>query len=1063
MNSFHEFTSLAQFKARYLLELADSEIVKRGRSYFSSWNRCRLLHFSAEDARYTVRGTRDYKVEIFLEDGEFAADCDCPHSHGDTNTICKHKIAAALHLENHLRFNPLPDWRSTLETILSGKSKKSADNFLLFSLQSENTRWSVVPYQLPAYYFSDDTRREPEQIKQIILDQNLTQFAKKVAPPSYWNDQSFINLELKQKSLLKLFANGYGLGSYGFNFETFIGLLGDVPFFRGSTITPFKYPLKIYYEAGRIEFNLQRTGDELSLRSVVVLGAAEDRVQLKIAEILSQNPLWLIAGKKIFGLSDSAYIFEKLKANANLKVPAAEEVFFWEKFLPNLAENYQISGEAIKWQDLDYEQIAPRLYLKEKGELLQIELRFGYAHLEITPEKNPAPDAIRRDADSGVLYRFRRDLLFENDCRELLGEARFGTKRTTDANLFLLRAKIHPFDFLTKYVPLLAAEGFEIFGEEALKNVRVNKNRPTISFGITSGIDWFDLDAVVQFGDVAVSLKDFRKAVRKKERFIKLTDGSIGEIPPEWLEKYKHLFGLGAESGEKLRFDEYHLTLLDQLFDNDQAVRADREVKAKLEKLKNFENIKERKLPKSFVGELRPYQKHGFDWLYFLHEYGFGGCLADDMGTGKTVQVLAFLQSLKEKGVLNGGNLLIVPRSLVFNWQREAAKFTPDLKILDYSTPDRTTNLEDFDDYDLVVSTYALIWRDIEKLVQREYNYVILDEAQAVKNPLAETGKAVRLLRAKHRLTMTGTPVENNTLELWSQFAFLNPGFLGSADYFRESFTNPIEKKSDENSVKVLRRMIHPFVLRRTKEQVAPDLPPRTERQIFCEPDEKQRKFYLEKRDHYRALLLKMVEDKGLEKSRFQVLEGLLRLRQICNHPILVEKSYTGKSAKLEMLLETIETLQSEGHKALIFSQFVQMLKLIEKELKARKIPYSYLDGKTKNREEKVDEFQNDPNIPFFLISLKAGGVGLNLTAADYVLHVDPWWNPAVEQQATDRTHRIGQDKPVFVYKFVLHDSVEEKILTLQERKRNLSSQLISTEASFFKSLTAADIKNLFS
>lgn len=1064
MNYFDKCVSLAQFKARFILDFAENEIVKRGKGYYNAWSRCRLQNLSSEIARYTVRGTHDYKVKIFVEDGEFVADCDCPYSDNITEIICKHKVAAALHLENHLRYNPIPDWRNTLETVLNNKTKKaSANNFLVFSLQAENSRWSVIPYQLPVRYFPVEIWENPEQIKKIILDENLTQFAKKLKSQDYWNDKDFLNLEIKQKSLLKLFGGGYGFGAYGFSFEAFVGLVGDLPFFRGSAVNPFKNPLKIHYETGRVEFDLQRTENELVLRSLVVLDEAEERIQLKNVEILNQNPLWLLAGQKVFHLPESAYVFERLKANANLKVPLAEEIFFWEKFLPNLAENYQVSGEAINWQDLAYEQVVPRLNLQEKDKVLQIELRFGYGHLEVAGEKTPSPEAIRRDAESGILYRFNRDLNLENNFREMLGETHFGTKKTADANIFLLRAKVHPFDFLTKYIPLLTAEGFEVFGEEELKSVKINRNRPTISFGITSGIDWFDLDAVVQFGDLAVSLKDFRKTVRKKERFIKLADGSIGEIPPEWIEKYKHLFGLGEDADEKLRFGKYHLTLLDQLFDSEQAIKADREFKEKLEQLKSFEQIKERKLPKNFVGELRPYQKHGFDWLYFLHEYGFGGCLADDMGTGKTVQVLAFLQSLKERGDLRGGNLLIVPRSLVFNWQREAEKFTPRLKILDYSTPDRTEDLAEFDDYDLVISTYALVLRDIEKLVQREFNYVILDESQAVKNPLAETGKAVRLLRSKHRLTMTGTPIENNTLELWSQFAFLNPGFLGSADYFRENFTNPIERKADENSVKILRRMIHPFVLRRTKEQVASDLPPRTERQIFCEADERQRKFYLDKRDYYRSLLLKMFEEAGLDKSRFQVLEGLLRLRQICNHPVLVEKSYKGKSAKLEMLIETLETLRAEGHKALIFSQFVQMLKLIEKELKARKIPYTYLDGKTKNRHEKVDEFQNNSDIPFFLISLKAGGVGLNLTAADYVLHVDPWWNPAVEQQATDRTHRIGQDKPVFVYKFVMHDSVEEKILLLQERKRHLSSQLISTEASFFKSLTADDIKGLFS
>ena len=356
-----------------------------------------------------------------------------------------------------------------------------------------------------------------------------------------------------------------------------------------------------------------------------------------------------------------------------------------------------------------------------------------------------------------------------------------------------------------------------------------------------------------------------------------------------------------------------------------------------------------------------------------------------------------------------------------------------------------------------------MLLRDIEMLMHYEFNYLILDEAQAIKNPLAETAKAARLLRGQHRLTLTGTPVENNTLELWSQFAFLNPGLLGNADYFREEFATPIERKGDESAAQFLRKMVYPFILRRTKDQVAADLPPRTERQMLCDMEPAQRKLYDQKRDYYRALLLKLIEKDGINNARFKVLEGLLRLRQICNHPRLVEKSFKGDSAKFELLMETLATLHAEGHKALIFSQFVQMLKLVQAELKKRRVPFAYLDGQTKDRQERVDAFQNDPDIPFFLISLKAGGVGLNLTSADYVIHIDPWWNPAVEMQATDRTHRIGQDKPVFVYKMIVRDSVEEKIIQLQERKRALVTQLIATESSFFKSLTADDVKTLFS
>jgi non-specific serine/threonine protein kinase len=291
----------------------------------------------------------------------------------------------------------------------------------------------------------------------------------------------------------------------------------------------------------------------------------------------------------------------------------------------------------------------------------------------------------------------------------------------------------------------------------------------------------------------------------------------------------------------------------------------------------------------------------------------------------------------------------------------------------------------------------------------------------------------------------------------------LNPGLLGNLEYFRREFGNPIERNGDKDATKFLRKMVYPFILRRTKVQVAPELPPRTERVVYADMEPAQKNFYNKTRDYYRALLVGMIDEEGMNKSRMKVLEGLLRLRQISNHPKLVKKGFRGESAKFKLLLETLETLMAEGHKALVFSQFVQMLKLLRTEMESRKIPYVYLDGRTRKRQERVDMYQNNPEISFFLISLKAGGVGLNLTAADYVIHIDPWWNPAVEMQAADRTHRIGQDKPVFVYKLITRDTVEEKILLLQERKKTLVEQLITTESSFFKNLTRDDVEVLFS
>ena len=605
--------------------------------------------------------------------------------------------------------------------------------------------------------------------------------------------------------------------------------------------------------------------------------------------------------------------------------------------------------------------------------------------------------------------------------------------------------------------------GFEIYGEEKLKAGKINRATPTLSLNITSGLDWFDVQAVVHYGDQEVAFRDIRRALRKQERYIKLADGSIGQIPEDWLERYKKLFDLSEETEAGLRVRDYHLPLVDTLLMDADERRVAAEYEQRRNLLSSFERIQPQSVPEGFTGELRPYQKAGLDWLHFLYNYGFGGCLADDMGLGKTIEVLAFLQSLKEQGKFTAPCLLVVPKSLIANWQRETERFTPGLRILEFVGNFRKKDTSVFSGYDIVLTTYGTMLRDIEFLRGFTFLYAILDESQAIKNPLAQSSKAARLLNAQHRLVMTGTPVENNTFELWSQFAFLNPGLLGNIDYFKREFAAPIESRESEETAQILRKLIYPFILRRTKEQVAPELPSRTERILYVDLEPAQHKLYVHTRDYYRGLLMGMIDKEGINDVRMKILEGLLRLRQICIHPVLVDPAYRGESAKFVLLLETLHTLRAEGHKVLVFSQFVQSLHLLRKELDAHEIPYAYLDGQTLERQEQVDLFQNDRGVPFFLISLKAGGVGLNLTAADYVIHLDPWWNPAVEMQASDRAHRIGQDKPVFIYKIIARDSVEEKILQLQEHKKELVAQLISSEGSFFKSITKDDVKVLFS
>jgi SNF2 family DNA or RNA helicase len=470
---------------------------------------------------------------------------------------------------------------------------------------------------------------------------------------------------------------------------------------------------------------------------------------------------------------------------------------------------------------------------------------------------------------------------------------------------------------------------------------------------------------------------------------------------------------------------------------------------------------------------LRPYQKEGFNWLNFLDDFKWGGILADDMGLGKTLQIITFLQH--KANLANAKNeprqthLIVAPTSLIFNWENEVEKFAPTLKTLIYHGAERKNlGASDFETVDMVITTYTTAAADIEKFKNFRFGYAILDESQAIKNATTQRYKAMRLLQADNRICMSGTPVENNTFDLYGQFNFLNPGMLGSMEYFKDQYATPIDKENDSDASQELRRLVQPFMLRRTKELVASDLPEKTETVLYCEMGSKQRKLYDAYREKVRKQVLGEIDAKGLSSAAMIVLQGLLRLRQICDSPSLINDDeiteFEEESIKLKELKEHIIE-RTGNHKILIFSQFKGMLALIRNMLEHAKIPHLYLDGGTSptDRRKAVDKFQTDDKYRVFLISLKAGGSGLNLTAADYVYLVDPWWNPAVEAQAIDRTHRIGQTNHVFAYKMICKDTVEEKILKLQEKKKALAADLVASETGMMKSLTRDDIAFLFS
>lgn len=479
--------------------------------------------------------------------------------------------------------------------------------------------------------------------------------------------------------------------------------------------------------------------------------------------------------------------------------------------------------------------------------------------------------------------------------------------------------------------------------------------------------------------------------------------------------------------------------------------------------LQNFMGVEKVDLTPDFTGNLRSYQQEGVNWINFLKRFGFGGILADDMGLGKTIQTLALLNH--ERSGAKEPSLVVCPTSVVENWIREAKKFAPDMKVVALVGKNRSDNFNIVKDYDLVITSYPLIQRDLEEYTRRKWHYLIMDEAQKVKNHRTKTHEAFCKIKAKHKLALSGTPIENRLMELWSIFQIIMPGFLMSQTAFKRYWAQPIEKSNDNDRKSELKQKLMPFILRRTKDQVLKELPPKTETLHYCELTEKQKVLYREVAEYSKSEIFKTIDSKGMEKSYFSILTALLRLRQICCHPGLVNKDISSPiedSGKVQELFPLLEEIIEEGHRILLFSQFVEMLKIIETGIHANNWQSVYLDGSTKNRQAVIDEFQENSENKIFLLSLKAGGVGINLTAADYVIHFDPWWNPAVENQATDRAHRIGQIKPVFVYRMITRDTIEEKIHNMQQKKKELADSVITDETSWLKRLSLSDIENLF-
>lgn len=869
-----------------------------------------------------------------------------------------------------------------------------------------------------------------------------------------------------------------------------MALLPGKPFYvMGNDGNPAWLAIDWMPEPARVHFHFVRNDDSTHYFPIIrypsgPTGETERiQFQFKDALMICDEPAYMMVSNRLyhFGKNVDGKKLRPFFSKNHIVIPRNLEQQYYERFVTQLIANYDVyaNGFEIRAEVLEPTPVltvselvtsgravpaslfgdGPAEADEESGLRIAFDLSFQYGEFTFRFD-NFGPSAnvsLEKKGDEYVFHKIRRDQRLERQKLSFLRETGLDLRHGR-----LALPKSEAFAWLADTNARLQEAGFRL-RQHAEDAKRYFLGYSSIDVSIREGRDWFDIYANVRFGDYEIPFLKLRSFILNKKREFTLPNGEVAVIPEAWFIKYSELFGFLEhhidQDSNKLVLQKHHLALVQELERDNLATTV---MSRKLERLRDFAEIDSYPAPERFNGTLRPYQQAGYDWMNFLRQYRFGGCLADDMGLGKTVMTLAMLQGQKETPNGNADatrpSLLVMPTSLLYNWELEARKFTPDLRVFVYTGTYRDKNTAQFDDYDLILTSYGIVRIDIDLLSDYRFNYVILDESQAIKNPSSHITKAVMQLNTAHRLILTGTPLENSTMDLWSQMSFINPGLLGSQSFFRNEFQIPIEKRHDEAKTGRLYGLIKPFMLRRNKAQVATDLPEKVESVLFCDMTPDQEKQYEEAKSYYRNLILERIEEDGMAKSQMVVLQGLTKLRQIANHPRMVDADYEGDSGKLDDMLMRLETAIAENHKILVFSQFIKHLSVVRQYLKEKNIKYAYLDGSTTDRQSQVELFQTDNSVKLFLISLKAGGLGHNLTAADYVFILDPWWNPAIEAQAVDRAHRIGQQKTVFTYKFIAKNTVEEKILALQRSKQQLAGSLITTEDNFVKSLTKEDI-----
>jgi len=820
--------------------------------------------------------------------------------------------------------------------------------------------------------------------------------------------------------------------------------------------------LTIYPDYAMPLFSFNRETEKSTYNLGLEAGGKRVDIKACTAEIICNSPCLIRESHRILFVSDiEGTKLKPFLTKERIEIPKKTETRYFATFVLNAINEYKVEGTGFEVLEEDPEPKA--CLVLEPGLKGAPVINLSFKYEEITVDAGEPNKFLTLFDDTGNIYnfrKFRRNTEWENECCKKLESLGFYSDDRINFSLPFQdssdNSHIYPMiEAINQSFNEISDYGFTL-----TSRLDANFNLKTINLEVTSQMinDWFDLKAVVIIGEWKIPFGQFRKNILGGIREFILPDGSIAILPETWFSKYRNIFEFGKASDSSIMIHKQHFSILGDYLTDGKNPFAE-----KLGKLLIPDQISEVKAPEGLRCDMRHYQSEGLNWLAFLQSAGLGGCLADDMGLGKTIQTLALLQynkethkpvSKEEKGnqlLLFGEEesrlttLIIVPASLIYNWENEIKRFVPGMKVCSHKGIQRRKTTSVFSHYDIILSSYHTVRQDIEFISTFHFHYIILDESQVIKNPGSAIYRTMTKLKSDFKLVLTGTPVENSLTDLWSQLNFVNPGLLGDLTFFRREFAKPIEKTGDDEKEFNLRKIIKPFILRRTKDMVAGDLPPMTEQTVFCDMTEDQFRLYDEEKSAVRNSILKSIESEGVEKSAIVVLQGLMRLRQISNHPVLTFDDYGADSGKFDTVLQDIDSVTSEDHKILVFSSFVKHLNLYAEALNLKGIRYAMLTGASTNREKIVNSFQNDPGNKVFLISLKAGGTGLNLTAADYVFILDPWWNPASEMQAMNRAHRIGQDKSVFIYRYITTNSIEEKIVRLQERKSKLADTFITS------------------